>query len=243
MKKYLKNQAIELRQKGLSYSEILEKIKVSKSTLSLWLRSVDLAKKQKQRLTLKKLAAAMRGANKRKSQRIENEIRIKNESEQEIRKIDNNNLFLIGIALYWAEGSKKSGNRSGHGVVFSNSDPKMIRVYLKWLKECLNIDFSDIWFELYIHENRVNEKLIFINYWANFLNVDKKNFSRIYIKKNKTIPKKNDCYFGLMRVGVRRSTNLNRKIAGWINGVYKNTAGSSNGRTPLFGSGYSRFDS
>jgi len=43
--------AIELRKKGLSYSEILKCVPVAKSTLSLWLRSVGLSKKQRQRLT------------------------------------------------------------------------------------------------------------------------------------------------------------------------------------------------
>lgn len=48
-----KKKAIELRKQGLSYREILEQIPVAKSSLSLWLRSVGLSKKQKQRLTEK----------------------------------------------------------------------------------------------------------------------------------------------------------------------------------------------
>jgi transposase len=53
--------AIELRRQGYSYSEILKRVPVAKSTLSLWLRSVGLAKQQKQRLTEKRLAALKRG--------------------------------------------------------------------------------------------------------------------------------------------------------------------------------------
>ncbi len=65
-----KEKAIALRRKGLSYSEILKEIPVAKSTLSLWLRSVGLAKKQKQRLTEKKRLGQLRGALKRKINRI-----------------------------------------------------------------------------------------------------------------------------------------------------------------------------
>ena len=54
-----KQKAIKFRRKGLSYSEILKKIPVAKSTLSLWLRTVRLAKRQKQRLTEKRLAAIL----------------------------------------------------------------------------------------------------------------------------------------------------------------------------------------
>ena len=45
-----KQKAIALRKRGYSYSEILAEVPVAKSTLSLWLRSVGLAKKQKQLL-------------------------------------------------------------------------------------------------------------------------------------------------------------------------------------------------
>ena len=61
-----KNKAIELRQKGLSYKEILEQIPVAKSSLSLWLKSVKLSTNQKQRLTDKKRLSALRGAMKRR---------------------------------------------------------------------------------------------------------------------------------------------------------------------------------
>jgi len=57
-----KELAISLRQGGRSYSEILQKVSVAKSTLSLWLREVGLSKKQHQRLTQKRLKAAQRGA-------------------------------------------------------------------------------------------------------------------------------------------------------------------------------------
>ena len=59
MKTLLKERAIKLRREGLSYSEILQKIPVAKSTLSLWLRSIGLSKKQVQRLTEKKLLAIL----------------------------------------------------------------------------------------------------------------------------------------------------------------------------------------
>ena len=57
-------------------------------------------------------------------------------------------------------------------------------------------------------------------------------------------------YYGLLRVKVKRSSTLTRKIAGWVNAINKvikllvglrvfvKIAGSSNGRTPDFGSGY-----
>ena len=45
MKNDLKNLAIGLRKRGLTYSEIMAKVPVAKSTLSDWLHSVSLAKR------------------------------------------------------------------------------------------------------------------------------------------------------------------------------------------------------
>src|SRR3989338_516629 len=50
----LKEKAIRLRKKGLSYKEILQKIPVCKSTISLWVRDVVLTKEQHKRLWEKK---------------------------------------------------------------------------------------------------------------------------------------------------------------------------------------------
>ena len=48
-----KEKAIKLRKQGKTYSEILSVVPVAKSTLAIWLQSVSLGKKQKQRITKK----------------------------------------------------------------------------------------------------------------------------------------------------------------------------------------------
>jgi len=45
----LKEEALILRKKGLSYSEIKKRILVSKSTLSSWLHDIKLTPKQQER--------------------------------------------------------------------------------------------------------------------------------------------------------------------------------------------------
>jgi hypothetical protein len=67
----LKEKAVALRKEGYSYSEILKEVPVAKSTLSIWLHSVGLAKYQKQRLTEKKIAGMRRGAEAQHQKRID----------------------------------------------------------------------------------------------------------------------------------------------------------------------------
>jgi len=123
--------AINLRKRGHSYSEILKEVPVAKSTLSLWLRSVGLSKRQEQRLTEKKFAAALKGAQMRRKLRLTITEEIKNEAKDEIGSISNRDLWLIGIILYWAEGAKQKEHNPSQKVKFSNSDPKAIKIFLK----------------------------------------------------------------------------------------------------------------
>lgn len=221
-KKHDKLKAIELRKTGLSYSEILKQVSVAKSTLAVWLRSVNLSVVQKQRLTDKKLASAIRGALVKKERRIKLTEQIKKEAKGEIGSLSERERWLLGIALYWAEGSKEKSTHPGSGVRFSNSDPLMIKFFISWLMEICKIPENMIQFELYIHENHKDRLPEVIEYWLHFINSSKEHFRHIYLKKNKIKTKRKNIgnsYYGLIRVKVSSSSGLNRKIAGWIEGI------------------------
>lgn len=214
-----KAKAIKLRKQGLSYNEILKQAPVAKSTLSLWLRSVGLSKKQKQRLTEKKLAAMKRGWEVCRKKRLDNTEMIKNKARLDIGKISRRELWLMGTMLYWAEGSKEKKWNIGVSLKFSNSDPMMIIFFLKWLKEICLISPQNIIYELYIHET-ANWKCA-VRYWSKIISVPSQKI-RVYFKHNKIKTKRKNTgndYHGLIIVRVRKSTNLNRKITGWIEGI------------------------
>jgi len=220
-----KNKAIELRKQGLSYTEILEQISVAKSSLSLWLRSVGLSKKQKQRLTDKKLASALKGAKRKKEIRIALTSRIKDKARSEVGKITKRELWLVGIALYWAEGNKEKDCRPGSGAQFSNSDPYMIRIFLRWLSENIKVSRENIGLDIYIHENHKDNIDRAISYWSKHTGFARDNFKHIYFKKNKINTKRKNVgknYYGLLRVKVKNSSNLNRQISGWVEGISRN---------------------
>lgn len=223
-KENLKNKAIQLRKNGKSYSEILKDIPVAKSTLSLWLRSVNLSKRQKQALTLKKLQACWRGGEVKKRDRIERSEKIIEQAKMEIDKITKKDLLLLGTMLYWAEGQKEKEYRPGTGTVFCNSDFLMIKLYLKWLKDCLLISENNLVFEIYIHETYKNNIESVRQFWSEKTGFPIISFKRVYFKKNKLNGNRKNkglTYNGLLRITVLRSSGLNRKITGWIEGVCK----------------------
>ncbi len=218
----LKEKALTLRRSGFSYSEILKQIPVAKSTLALWLQSVGLSKKQKQRLTEKRIAAAFRGGARKKAIRLETIKRIHEDAAKDIVAISVREFFLLGVTLYWGEGSKEKDFAPGSAVIFTNSDPRMVRIFVKWLLEICRVSINDICPELYIHEHaarRVPEAVIF---WSLATGLHKDCFSRVYFKRNKFNTKRHNVgekYYGLLRIRVLRSSSLNRKIAGWINAI------------------------
>jgi len=217
-----KELAIKLRRQGRTYREILMDVQVAKSTLSLWLREVGLSKSQKQRITQKRLRAGLRGAMVKKQQRIDSTNIIKASAKRDVKHISKRELWLIGVALYWAEGDKEKTWSKSSMLRFGNSDPNMVKVYIKWLLSILSVDRSQINFRIALHTNNKHRLLEIEKYWLNVTGFSKKYFQRVTYKKHnpKTNRKNIEAnYFGLLNVNVKRSTALNRKVAGWVEGI------------------------
>jgi hypothetical protein len=219
-----KIKAIELRKSGKTYSEILKVVPVAKSTLSLWLREVGLSKVQKQTITKKRLDSALRGAMIRKKQRIDTSTSIFSKSEKEIGKISDRELWLIGTTLYWAEGAKEKEYKPGSSMDFTNSDPKMVRLFILWIEKIFKISKEELRLDVYVQKNYEKEAQRFKDYWANVLGVIDKNSIKIYYKRHnfKTIRKNiGNVYNGSLRVRVRSSSSKVRQIHGWVMGICK----------------------
>lgn len=225
VKTELKNKAVALRREGNTYSEIMKIIPVAKSTLSEWLREVGMVKEVKQIFTEKRRLASLRGGQAKRRQRIEKSNKIFNTAEREIGKLTRRELWLLGIALYWAEGSKEKEGRPGSGVIFVNSDYEMIVLFLKWLIEIIGLKEDEIRFEIYIHDSYRNEVTRFQRYWSQKTGLSLNYFDTVYYKRNKFNTKRKnigDLYNGQLRVKVSRSSTLNRRITGWVRGINKN---------------------
>lgn len=214
-------EALKLRRLGFSYSEIQEKILVSKATLSLWLRGIRLSKVQEDRLAKKKLRGVEKGGQKRKDQRLAVIEALKKSATIDIAKLDKMVFWLSGAALYWAEGSKQKDHNVSVGVKFSNSDSRMINFFYKWLQVICKVSLNDITFEIYIHENANIKKAQL--FWSKVLGVDTSKLLKVRLKKttnNKYRKNQGKNYNGLIRINVSKSTNLNRKIMSWVEELY-----------------------
>ncbi len=221
-----KTRAIRLRKEGKTYSEIRARVPVAKSTLSIWLRDVGLAKPQEQRITKKRIEAQQKGALARKADRIAREEKIFQDEQERVGKISQRELMLIGVALYWAEGAKSKAYSSCPGLDFCNSDARMIELYFSWLRDALGVADSRIKLSIYIHEQSRAHIESVQAYWLKVTGLPKKQLTYVYYKKHtvRTVRKNTapSTYFGLLRVRVAQSTDLNRVMQGWVLGIMKN---------------------
>lgn len=215
-----RSKAISLRKMGLTYSEILKIVPVAQSSISLWCKNISLTNLQIKHIQNIRDEAVKRGALIRHNNAIKLKEDILTKSSREILSISDRELWLIGIALYWAEGSKQSIKTVSQGVKFTNSDAKMIKLFDLWLTRIIKIDTQDIDYEIYLHESMSGEISRVIAYWSQILEKPTAKFDRIYLKNNILAKKyvKSD-YKGVVRIVVKKTTNLNRQITGWQQGI------------------------
>src|SRR5690606_14328762 len=101
------------------------------SSISLWVR--DLPKPERRDPTEQAKLAARKRWEHELAVRDEQRRRTKEAAALEIEAISDRDLFIAGVALYWAEGAKDKPYDRRENVLFVNSDPGVIRLYLAWL--------------------------------------------------------------------------------------------------------------
>lgn len=211
-----KFEAIKLRKLGLSYKEIMKQVPVSKSSLSGWLKYINLSEEQLEEL--KKRSKILQDKGRLKVALINREKRIKREEEtfnkakEEFYLYISELFFIIGIVLYWAEGSKKHQN-----FQFVNSDHKIIEIMFKWILKYLKIPKESIEIRLYIHEIYKHENCEL--FWENILKISSSNFKKTVYKPTLHLIKKNPDYKGCLRLGVGKIDNF-RKMVAWQKLLY-----------------------
>ncbi len=219
-----KEKAITLRKMGKTYTDILRVVPVAKSTLAIWLKDAKLSIPEKQKFTEAKRLASLRGGQAKKKQRVDKQNQILFNAKSEIRGISSYELFLLGVMLYWAEGAKEKEHKPGSMFEFSNMDPKMIQVFMVWLLKVCKIHKNMIIFNIFLHQTHKHRMEEVRCYWSKVTNFPVNNFSTIYWKKNNIQTNRKNVgekYYGVLKIKVKKSSNLVRRVAGWSEGIFE----------------------
>jgi transcriptional regulator with XRE-family HTH domain len=213
----LRARARELRLQGWTYDQIEAELGCSRSSVSLWVR--DLPKPEPQYTPEEQRELMQAGLARLRSTQDEERKRIKHEAEQEIGPLTDGELFMAGVALYWAEGQKSKSYQRREAVIFVNSDPGVIKVYLAWL-DLLGVARERLRFRVMIHETA--DVAAAERHWANLVGIDASDLQSTTLKKHnpKTVRKNTgDTYFGCLVIRVLQAAELYCRIEGWWNGI------------------------
>ena len=205
-----KEKVINLRKKGLSYNEIIKIIPVSKSSVSLWCRNIQLNNDQRKLIDNKRNYLSGIKAIQNKFWNLRSKSF--NDGRDMINKLTKNERFVAGLMLYWAEGTKAKS------AAISNSDPRLIKFMITWFKEFFAIFPKNFHIHMHIHSGHDENKLKL--FWSKLTGVPLQNFRKSFIKEEGSGYKKNILYNGTIKIIVvgKGSTYLLFKILWCIAG-------------------------
>mgnify|MGYP001569014064 CR=1 FL=1 len=209
--RFKKGIAVELRKKGLSYSDIQNSINLPRSTIAYWLKDIELSDEQAKKIKAKRSQVAKANIGKRVSRISRETEEIKSSSAKEIGGITKRELWLMGIMLYWRF---SNNNDLKKGVSFTTSDTELARLFLKWLQDIGRIKDEELMFDIFTNKDSADKAK---NHWSTVTGFSKDHFSRAYFYKTGRSKRKKES--GLLRIRVKASSMLARQIAGWIQGV------------------------
>jgi len=219
-----RQKAFELRLAGKSYNEIARTLDVSKGSLSLWFKDLKLSRIAQKRLEGKMRFAREHGLfenNRRRTQaiKIENK-KIRQITANEIKPLSKYELLLIGAALYWAEGYNRQDKASSPYISFGNSSPDMVVLFLRFLREVMQISEEKLRPIVQIHKN-IKPKLAII-FWAKITNIPKERFHITHQVSRASKGKRpyNSLPYGTFKLDVVGRQNF-FKIKGWIEGLIR----------------------
>lgn len=226
----LRAKARELRAQGAGYEEIARQLGVAKSSVSLWVRDMPAHPRLSYAECRKRAAAGSRRY--WETERSVRADRRKSECSAAaawVGQVTDREVLIAGAIAYLCEGSKNKPHRRADRVTFINSDPALIMFFLRFL-ETAGISRADLVLRVYIHQNADAEAAQL--FWLKLTGTHPDQFRRPTLKRHnpKTLRKNvGEDYHGCLRIDVRRSGQLYRKIEGWVSAVTASgalTAGS-----------------
>ena len=204
----------QLRLLGLSYREIASLVPVSKGTLSGWCRGLTLTGEQQARLRSIRPNQARRNGigNTLHMRALARAREIRDAARREAFTLCPDPFWVAGVVAYWSEGSKRQKD-----VVFANSDPQLVRLFIDWASRYLNLVPSRFTAKLHLHagQDEVERK----HFWSEITGIPQSEFRKSFIKAEGTGHRKNILYNGTIQVRITRSTDLLHRIKGWIDAV------------------------
>lgn len=204
-----KNKAIKLREQGFSLQEISNKLAISKSTASLWVRGVVLSNRAISRIAQRQNIGQSKAIYVKRLAR-ESFVKICNQNASQTLKIippSKELAKLICALMWWCE-----GNKGESFVRFTSSDESLIKNFLRVFRQGFLLDERK--FRCLVHIHSYHDDLKQKEYWSKITSIPLKQFHKSFQKKNSGF-RKHDNYQGCVAV-----TYYDAKIEKELKAIY-----------------------
>ena len=181
-----RNKAKELRAVGSSIKEIARTLRVSQSTASIWVRTVELSSQAKRRIEQKRIDGRKRATQILQGKRVARQeaSRLLAHQLRGLAKPTTSEKYMLASMIYECEGGK-----GGYGVLeFTNSDPVLVKIFLTLLRKTFTLDESK--FRVVMHLHSYHNEEIERAFWSKVCAIPKNKFLKTYQKKESGIRKK-----------------------------------------------------
>lgn len=197
-----------MRSRGMSVPSIAAALIVAKSTISGWVRDVTMSEVFIQRLRQGSFHGSQRGLAKIRAIRNLQHAQRVQEATETVRTVlgnaDIDSWKVVAAIMFWCEGSK----RHLSSARFTNSDPLLVRVFLRALRSGFGIRQEKLSALLHLHDYHDEREMI--AYWAKVANIPSSQFHRSYVKRHTGKRKRKD-YHGCISVRYGEA-NLARRL-------------------------------
>jgi transposase-like protein len=199
------------RHEGLSIKEIARRVGVAQSSVSVWVRDVELTEEQASALVARIYRGHVKGRTINAALRRDTR-RLAQEAGRELAR-RGDPLHLAGCMLYWAEGAKERNQ-----LRFSNSDPEMVRFFVEFLKSHFQLRDEDIRVTCNLFADHLQRQHQIEQFWLDTAGLPRSCLCRstvnVYSKYSKK-KRQNKLPYGTCRIVVSR-TRVTQSIFGAI---------------------------
>ncbi len=206
-----KKTAIRLRKQGESIIQIGRKLHVPKSTISLWVKDVELPDELIKYLIDSSVKGREKGLRIMKAKRELQKHTLDGEARKLVKNFNTTDklfLQLCAAIIFWCEGTKRSLST----LNFTNSDPKLIKTFLYCLRNGFSTEEKRFRALLHLHEYHNEQKQL--QFWSRITKIPLTQFYKSYHKSN-TQNRVRENYQGCISVRY-----CNAKVARKLDAIY-----------------------
>jgi len=182
------NKIKKLRSQGWSLPELVKKLEIGYGTAWRYIQGVEILPEYRDVWLQKRKSSVNR--------KILAEKKAYDKALKAVTGLNSKEKELILASLYWGEGGKGDFN-------LTNTDPDLIRIFVKGLTEVYDISVSKLRLSLRLYEDLDKDKCI--DYWSRITGVPKENFRSINILVGRKLGK---LMYGMCRLRMEKGGDM-----------------------------------